>query len=69
MNRDIVTADSHDMLEKALVTLRGCKCRSMPVLHDGHLVGLLTMDNVGEFLMVQAALRQAQWTRKLAAHG
>jgi hypothetical protein len=41
----------------------------MPVLHDGHLVGLLTMDNVGEFLMVQAALRQAQWTRKLAAHG
>ncbi len=69
MNRDVVTADSHDMLEKALVTLRGCKCRSLPVIHDGRLVGLLTMDNVGEFLMVQAALRQAQGTPRPAPQG
>jgi CBS domain-containing protein len=60
MNREMVTVDSHDMLEKALATLRDCKCRSLPVLHDGQLVGLLTMDNVGEFLMVQAALRQSR---------
>jgi CBS domain-containing protein len=60
MNREIVTADSHDMLEKALATLRDSKYRSLPVLHDGRLVGLLTMDHVGEFLMIQAALRQAR---------
>jgi len=67
MNREFATTDSHEMLEPALATLRDCKCRSLPVLHDGQLVGLLTLDNVGEFLMIQAALRQAQQTRKLAA--
>ena len=66
MNRDFVTADSHEMLEKALATMRDAKCRSLPVLHDGKLVGLLTMDHVGEMLMIQTALRQAQRTAKLA---
>jgi hypothetical protein len=27
------------------------------VLRDGKLLGVLTMDNVGEYVMVQAALR------------
>jgi hypothetical protein len=27
------------------------------VIEDGHLLGVLTMDNVGEYVMVQAALR------------
>jgi hypothetical protein len=31
-----------------------------PVLRDGQLVGLLTMDNLGEFLSIQAALNQGQ---------
>jgi len=68
MNRDFVTADSHEMLEQALATMRAGKCRSMPVLHDGNLVGLLTMDHVGELLMIQTALRQAQRTARLAPH-
>jgi Zn-dependent protease len=59
MTRDFLTADSHDMLEKALALLQGRKCRSLPVVHSGQLVGMLTMDNVGEFLMIQAALRRA----------
>jgi CBS domain-containing protein len=54
------------MLEKALATMRAAKCHSVPVLHDGRLVGLLTMDHVGELLMIQTALRQAQRTAKLA---
>ena len=67
MNRDSVTVDSHEMLEKALTTMRVAKSRSVPVLHDGALVGLLTMDHVGELLMIQTALRQAQRTAKLAS--
>src|SRR5208283_250305 len=55
MNRDFVTVDSHEMLEKALTTMRTAKCRSVPVLHDGRLVGLLTMDHVAELLMIQTA--------------
>lgn len=68
MNRDIVTVDSHEMLEHALAAMREAKSRSAPVLHDGLLVGLLTMDHVGELLMIQTALRQAQRTTRLASH-
>jgi Zn-dependent protease/predicted transcriptional regulator len=60
MNREFTTVDSHDMLESALVVLHDSKCRSLPVVHDGRLVGMLTTDNVGEFLMIQSALRRAR---------
>ncbi len=69
MSRDIVTVDSHEMLEKALASMRAAKCRSVPVLHDGNLVGLLTLDHVGELLTIQTALRKAQRTARLAPHG
>jgi Zn-dependent protease/predicted transcriptional regulator len=68
MNREFITTDSHEMLEKALAAMREAKCRSIPVLHDDKLVGLLTMDHVGELLTIQTALRQAQRTAKLASH-
>jgi CBS domain-containing protein len=68
MRRDFEMADSHDMLEHALALLRECKCRSLPVQHDGRLVGMLNAENVGEFLMVQAALRRAgDATRRIQA--
>jgi predicted transcriptional regulator len=66
MQRDVVTADSHDMLESALARLRECNCRTLPVVHNGQLVGMLTMENVGEFLMIQSALRQANLARQTA---
>lgn len=58
MKRDFQWVDSHDMLEKALTVLRECRCRSLPVEHDGRLVGMLTTDHVAEFLMIQSALRR-----------
>lgn len=60
MRRDVPTVDSHDMLEKALPTLAQSKNRSIPVEHNGRLVGMLTMENVGEFIAIQTALRQAK---------
>jgi predicted transcriptional regulator len=60
MRRDVESVDSHDMLEPAMAALRKCHCRSIPVLHKGRLVGMLTADNVGEFIMIQSALRHAR---------
>jgi Zn-dependent protease/CBS domain-containing protein len=60
MRRDVQSVDSHDMLDKAVAALRSCRCRTLPVEHLGHLVGMLTLDNVGEFIMIQSALRQAR---------
>ena len=44
------------MLENALQRLQECSCHTMPVTHGGELVGLITTDNLGEFMLVQAAL-------------
>ncbi len=51
MKRGIPTIDSSDMLETAVPVLQSGACRSLPVMHGGRLVGLLTMENVGEFIM------------------
>jgi Zn-dependent protease len=56
MQREVHKADSHDMLESVLARLEECRCHTLPVMHDGELVGLVTMDNVGEFLRIQAAI-------------
>jgi CBS-domain-containing membrane protein len=57
MQREFTTVDSFDMLETAFMQLKDCRCHTLPVFHSGTLVGLLTMDNVGEFIRIQAALR------------
>ena len=60
MRREFQLADSHDMLEHALGLLRESKSRSMPVEHEGRLVGILDLENISEFLMIQSALRRSR---------
>jgi hypothetical protein len=56
MRKEFETADSYEMLEVAFGRLQTCECHTIPVTHDGVLVGLVTMDNVGEFFRIQSAL-------------
>ncbi|MEE9218690.1 MAG: site-2 protease family protein [Acidobacteriota bacterium] len=60
MQRDFQVVDSSDMLGTAFQRLQACKCRTLPVVHWGELVGLVTMDNIGEFVMIQSALGSAK---------
>jgi Zn-dependent protease len=60
MRRQFETADSFEMLDVAFGRLQACECHTIPVTHDGRLVGLVTMDNVGEFLRIQSALGPAR---------
>jgi len=60
MQREFETADPAEMLEGVLARLHACHCRSLPIVRSGQLLGIVTMDNVGEFLMIQAALRKAR---------
>ena len=55
--RECPTAEASEMLETVLGRLQGQDCHTIPVLEQGALIGLVTMDNVGEFLMIQAAER------------
>ena len=56
MRRDVQTVDSHEMLEKALALFQTGECRTIPVVHDHRLVGMLTPDNVAEFMAIETAL-------------
>ncbi|RMF74136.1 MAG: site-2 protease family protein [Acidobacteria bacterium] len=55
---DFVTADPRDALDLALDRLEGHACRTIPVLRDGRLVGLVTPDNIGELLAIRSALER-----------
>lgn len=59
MKRECPTAQASEMLETVLGRLQGRDCHTIPVLEHGALIGLVTMDNVGEFLMIQAAERES----------
>ena len=55
--RECPVALASEMLETVLGRLQGRDCHTIPVLEHGALIGLVTMDNVGEFLTIQAAER------------
>jgi CBS domain-containing protein len=57
MQSHFVTVDSLEMLETAFAKLKDCNCHTLPVTLNGKLVGLLTMDNLGEYMRIQAALK------------
>jgi Zn-dependent protease len=59
MEKSFRTADSYEMLETAFARLSECACHTMPILHDGELVGLVTMDNIGEFIRIQSMLNRS----------
>ena len=57
MQRDFPQVDAGEMLETMFARLQECQCHTVPVTRAGALVGLVTSDNLGEFLMIQSALR------------
>jgi len=56
MQREFETVEAAEMLETAFRRLQSCQCHTLPVMRRGELVGMVTMDNVGEFVAVQAAM-------------
>ena len=58
MDRHFETADAAEMLEPVFQRLEACRCQVLPVLRGGRLVGILTPDNVAEFVMFSRAVRQ-----------
>jgi Zn-dependent protease/predicted transcriptional regulator len=57
--RDIPEVDSHDMVDLALMRLQESNSRTLPVTHSGQLVGIITAENITEFLMIRSALKTA----------
>ena len=57
MEHDFQLAELSEMIEPAFLRLQSCNCSTLPVIDAGRLVGLLTLENVGEFLSIQSALK------------
>jgi Zn-dependent protease/CBS domain-containing protein len=56
MQRDFQTVEADTTLEQASTALQSCSCHTLPVLNRGALAGLVTLENIGEFMMIRAAL-------------
>ena len=50
------TADADENLDDVFQKMRGEECSTVPVTEGGRLVGLLTMENVAELMMISSAL-------------
>jgi CBS domain-containing protein len=57
MQSNFITVDSLEMLESAFAKLKNCNCHTLPVTLNNKLVGLLTMENLGEYIRIQTALK------------
>jgi CBS domain-containing protein len=58
MRRSCAVVEASEPLRAAFDRMRQGECSTLPVLQDGRLVGLLTLENVGELVMVSDAARE-----------
>ncbi|MCC9606267.1 site-2 protease family protein [Blastopirellula sp. JC732] len=60
MRTDFQVATPSEMLQTAYERLQNGACNSMPIVANGQLVGVIDLENVGEFIAIRSALRQSQ---------
>jgi Zn-dependent protease len=60
MQTDFQVVQASEMLDTAFRRLSECRCNTAPVSFQGRLVGMVTMDNIGEFLAIQGALERTR---------
>ncbi len=59
LETDCFAVEDTAMLEEAFRRMAEAKCSTVPVVRGGRLVGLLTLENVGELMMISSALEKA----------
>ncbi|HEY7306610.1 MAG TPA: site-2 protease family protein [Bryobacteraceae bacterium] len=69
MQREFAIAEPNEMLEAVLNKLSTAPVRTMPVMQNGTMIGLVTLENLGEYLMVQNALNRRKQAANTATPG
>jgi len=67
MGSDFTTADPAEMLEAVLPRLQSPGAASIVVVRAGEVVGMVTTENIGEFVVMEAARRKAKGFRTTRA--
>jgi CBS domain-containing protein len=62
MRTDFRTLDSYELLDSAFAGLQSSECRTVPVTRNGQLVGIINLENIGEYVMIKNALEEASRT-------
>ncbi|HET9698197.1 MAG TPA: CBS domain-containing protein, partial [Terriglobales bacterium] len=52
-----------EALQSVLTRLHETEVATIPIVDNGHLVGLITIENLAEYLMVQSALAESEKKR------
>jgi CBS domain-containing protein len=60
MKKDLPEIDSYEMVENALEKIQESGVPALPVTHAGQLVGIITSENITEYLMIRSAIRKAR---------
>jgi Zn-dependent protease/CBS domain-containing protein len=60
MSTECKSVDAHARLDKTVTGMQASGCPSLLVTDNGRLVGLLTSENIGEWTIIQSALRERQ---------
>jgi Zn-dependent protease/predicted transcriptional regulator len=60
VRRDLPEVDSYEMIDMVFMRLQESGSKTLPVTHGGQLVGLITAENITEYLMIRSALKVAQ---------
>jgi CBS-domain-containing membrane protein len=60
MRPDCRVVEAAEMLDSSFQKMREGECATLPVLREGRLVGIVTLENVGEWMMIQSALNKAK---------
>ena len=56
MTTNFKTIGDSDLLDSVFFQFEGFDCKTIPVVKFGKLIGILTLDNIGEFVSIKSAL-------------
>jgi Zn-dependent protease len=56
MHRRCISVDPSEMLSEAFQRMQESDCPMLPVVQDGDVVGVVTLENIGEMMMIASAL-------------
>jgi Zn-dependent protease len=62
MTREVPVLDADLPVQEAISALQSSNCETIPVFDKTRLVGLLTSENVGEFLLIRSSLKPGRDT-------
>jgi Zn-dependent protease/CBS domain-containing protein len=58
MRSGFVIAESTEMLETIFERLQADNCHTLPVVHNSLLAGLITMDKLGEYVLIETSMQK-----------